>query len=82
MAGIKQWPDVLSDVDQVLRPDYETWLTDVRAILVSMNTEMDLWQDNWIYDFREAYEAGTPAHDAAISAREFWWHKLLAESWT
>jgi len=81
MSSVKQCPELLARAD-LARPDYRAWLDDVRAMLVSMNTEMDLWQDNWKYDFRRAYEAGTAAHEAAVDAREFWWHELLAESWT
>ncbi|HXZ79484.1 MAG TPA: hypothetical protein VEG30_06100 [Terriglobales bacterium] len=82
MSSVKQYPDLSSVSELQGRPDYETWLEDVRAVLLSMNAEMRLWQDNWRYDFRQAYEAGTSAHEAAMDAREFWWRELLTECWT
>ena len=64
------------------RPDYRTWLREVRNILAGMKTDMDAWQLNWSFDFRREYEAGFAAATAAAHARAFWWQELMAESWT
>jgi len=76
MAALRQIP-VLE-----FRPDYTTWLSEVRATLASMNMEMDAWRKNWAYDFRRDYDAGVSAYDAAMHAHTFWWQELMAESWT
>ena len=64
------------------RPDFQTWLREVRTILLGMNTDMDEWQSNWAFDFRREYDAGAAAVIAAAHAHSFWWQELLAESWT
>ncbi len=68
--------------EPVTRPDYETWMQDVRSRLAAMDFDVDTWQKNWAYDFRYAYDAGKPAWDAAESALDFWWRELMAASWT
>jgi len=68
--------------EPTIQVDYRTWLSDVRATLASMNMEMETWQRNWAYDFRNEYNAGTSTRDAALRAYDFWWEHLLAESWT
>lgn len=76
MAAARQLPDLSTTLD------YETWLDEVGDVLTGMDVDMDLWQENWAYDFRCEYEAGTPADIAATRAHDFWWQSLLAESWT
>lgn len=76
MAAVRQIPDL------AIRPDYSTWLDEVRATLASMHMEMEAWRNNWAYDFRKDYDAGVSARDAAMHARRFWWQELMAESWT
>jgi len=65
-----------------VRADYETWLGEVKAALARMNTEMQAWQDNWKFDFRREYESGCKPEATAVRAYDFWWQRLLAESWT
>lgn len=64
------------------RPDYGTWLVEVRTVLRAMRMEMSNWQENWEFDFRKEYDRGLPARDAAVRAHDFWWREILAESWT
>ncbi len=73
---------VMQSPEAITRTEYRTWLGDVRAILASMDMDMETWQGNWPYDFRHEYQAGTATRDAAVRAYDFWWQRLLAESWT
>lgn len=76
MATAKLHPEVLTETD------YETWLDEVRVILSTMNMQMDVWQQNWTYDFRQEYDAGMAPADAADHAHDFWWQHVLDECWT
>jgi len=78
MAAAKICPELYT----IPRPDFQTWLREVRNILLSMDTDMDQWQGNWRFDFYREYEAGAPALTAAAHAHAFWWQELLQESWT
>ena len=71
---------ILPDVH--IQSSYETWLGDVCEILATMDMKLDAWQENWEFDFRQEYDAGSTPHDAALRAHDFWWQQLLAESWT
>ncbi len=66
----------------VPRPDFETWMREVRSVLNDMRTDCDSWQQNWHFDFRAEYEAGASAVAAATHAHAFWWQEMMAESWT
>jgi hypothetical protein len=68
--------------DLSVRVDYETWLSEVRTILADRHMEMDAWQEDWRFDFAGEYARGSVASDAATHASDFWWQRLLAESWT
>ncbi len=68
--------------DLTVQTDYETWVSDVRNVLASTQMDLEVWQENWLYDLRKDYEAGVSAADAAARAHEYWWQHLLAESWT
>ena len=76
MAAAKLFPELS------IQADYSTWLEDVRSILETMDIIMNRWQDNWEFDFRTEYDRGSTPHIAAVHAHDFWWHHLLAESWT
>ena len=76
MAALRQLPDL------AVRPEYTSWLNEVRATLASEHMELDAWEKNWAYDFRRDYDAGVSAHDAAVLAETYWWQELMAESWT
>lgn len=65
-----------------VQTDYETWVSDVRNVLASTQMDLEVWQDNWLYDLRKDYEASVSAPNAAARAHEYWWQHLLAESWT
>lgn len=72
--------NVLPELDVQL--DYKTWLDDVQDTLTAMDIEMEAWQENWEFDFRGEFDRGATPRDAALTAYDFWWHELLAESWT
>lgn len=76
MAVARQIPDFIH------RPGYNAWLEHVRADLGSMHTDLEAWRKQWKFDFRREYEAGVPPHEAALRAHDFWWQRLLSESWT
>ena len=76
MATAELSPDLL------IETDYETWLANVHIALTTMNMEMDVWQENWNYDFLKEYEAGMTPIDAADHAHDFWWQHVLDECWT
>jgi hypothetical protein len=76
MATAELSPDLL------IETDYETWLANVHIALTTMNMEMDVWQQNWNYDFLKEYEAGMAPGDAADHAHDFWWQHVLDECWT
>jgi hypothetical protein len=62
--------------------NYETWLGEVEAALATMHTDMEGWQENWEFDFRREYDGGYEPEVTAVRAHDFWWQRLLAESWT
>jgi hypothetical protein len=76
MAAAKLLPDLF------IQPDYAAWLREVRSVLASMHMELDAWRKNWDYDFRRQYCNGVTARDAAVNAHDFWWQRVLDESWT
>ena len=78
MAAAKICPELYA----APRPDFATWMCEVRNVLADMEIDLDAWQLNWRFDFRREYEAGAPAAAAAAHAHAFWWQELLAESWT
>ncbi len=76
MATAELSPELL------IEPDYEVWLDDVRLALATMNMDMEIWQQNWPFDFENEYDAGMIPADAADHAHDFWWQRVLDECWT
>ena len=62
--------------------DYDAWLHEVDFILKTMNMKMESWQKEWEFDFQTEYEGEAAPRVAAVRAHDFWWGKLMAESWT
>lgn len=54
---------------------WEIWLKDVDDALKSISMPMDEWQDNWAFDFRAEFDAGTSANTAAAKANRYWWKR-------
>jgi hypothetical protein len=55
--------------------DYESWLNEVKDALASINMPFEGWQGIWAYDFRQEFDGGTKANEAALKANKFWWHE-------
>ena len=51
---------------------YDTWLTQVREALDSINMPMEGCQAKWPFDFKQEFATGVSPNDAASKANRFW----------
>lgn len=62
--------------EQLLMADaYQSWLSEVRTALRSINMEFDDWQAIWTFDFRNEYNSGASPGNAAEKANRFGWYQ-------
>jgi hypothetical protein len=54
---------------------YDSWLSEVKSSLASINMPFDSWQSATPFDFHAEYDDGTTPSAAAERANRFWWRK-------
>jgi hypothetical protein len=59
----------------MMEDSYETWFSQVRNALASINMPIEEWQKAWEFDFPAEYRAGTDPMQTADKANRFWWYE-------
>jgi hypothetical protein len=54
---------------------FDTWLSEVKAALDSINMPSETWQAATPFDFSREFKSGSAANAAAAKANKFWWRK-------